>query len=267
MGFKGALGHLGLEQFFSTELQAMFPESFKHLLAMLQDSLPSEIVFTVKTAPFHYQGTREEPIHSFSGHIQYLQVDLDQTHDSFLLDASKGITEVHDIRVSVDIIPIHIPLHVFNMTLEEGSSATLTKEVIQVWVKSVTELCIDDLSVEDSDSPPEDLDFIVTPPSNGHLALKSFPSRHILNFTQTHILRDSWCLCTVIFSTTARSLVLSLERNHALTVFPAGETGQKTDRQLYLRDLLLHTKHASISPMNMLLQSTTPSSLLTLVRW
>uniref|UniRef100_A0A8C8CA96 Laminin G domain-containing protein n=1 Tax=Oncorhynchus tshawytscha TaxID=74940 RepID=A0A8C8CA96_ONCTS len=269
--------------------------------------LPSEIVYKVKTAPSHgflrrstqgednpYQGTREETIHSFSqedvnmGHIQYLQVDSDQTHDSFLLDASNGITVVHDIRVSVDIIPIHIPLNVFNVTLEEGSSTALTKEVLQVtnrhfsqvdffyhvseppshghieharipglsipfftrkqvdsghiyyvhdgsdtlsdnftiiandtdtrkhsqpcmvfvhvtpvndeapvitanrilrvWVNSVTEISVDDLSAEDSDSPPEDLEFIVTPPSNGHLALKSAPSRHILNFTQTHTL-------------------------------------------------------------------------------
>uniref|UniRef100_A0A8C7QUC5 Laminin G domain-containing protein n=1 Tax=Oncorhynchus mykiss TaxID=8022 RepID=A0A8C7QUC5_ONCMY len=324
-----------------------------------KDSLPSEIVYKVKTAPSHgflrrstqgednpYQGTREETIHSFSqedvnmGHIQYLQVDSDQTHDSFLLDASNGITVVHDIRVSVDIIPIHIPLNVFNVTLEEGSSTALTKEVLQVtnrhfsqvdffyhvseppshghieharipglsipfftrkqvdsghiyyvhdgsdtlsdnftiiandtdtrkhsqpcmvfvhvtpvndeapvitanrilrvWVNSVTEISVDDLSAEDSDSPPEDLEFIVTPPSNGHLALKSAPSRHILNFTQTHTLHGQLVLLFLagassggfhfqvndgvnfaprqIFSTTARSLVLSLERNHALTV-------------------------------------------------
>ena len=53
---------------------------------------------------------------------------------------------------------------------------------------SVTVITTDDLSAEDSDTPdPEGLEFIVTPPSNGHLALKSAPSRHILNFTQNHI--------------------------------------------------------------------------------
>lgn len=57
----------------------------------------------------------------------------------------------------------------------------------QVWVGSVTEITTDELSAEDSDTPPEGLEFIVTPPSNGHLALKSAPSRHILNFTQNHI--------------------------------------------------------------------------------
>lgn len=59
--------------------------------------------------------------------------------------------------------------------------------LLQVWVGSVTEVTINELSAEDSDTLPEGLEFIVTPPSNGHLALKSAPSRHILNFTQDHI--------------------------------------------------------------------------------
>lgn len=51
----------------------------------------------------------------------------------------------------------------------------------------MTEITVNELSAEDSDTPPEWLEFIVTPPSNGHLALKSAPSKHILNFTQSHI--------------------------------------------------------------------------------
>lgn len=52
---------------------------------------------------------------------------------------------------------------------------------------SVTEISVEDLSAEDSDTPSEGLEFVVTPPSNGYLALRSAPSRHILNFTQSHI--------------------------------------------------------------------------------
>lgn len=59
--------------------------------------------------------------------------------------------------------------------------------IAQVWVGSVTEVTVLELSAEDSDTPDEGLEFVVTPPSNGHLALKSVPSRHILNFTQGHI--------------------------------------------------------------------------------
>lgn len=59
--------------------------------------------------------------------------------------------------------------------------------MLQVWVGSVTEISTNELSADDVDTPPEGLEFVVTPPSNGHLALKSTPSRHILNFTQNHI--------------------------------------------------------------------------------
>lgn len=57
----------------------------------------------------------------------------------------------------------------------------------QVWVDSITEITSDDLSATDRDSDPESLEFILTPASNGHLALKSAPSRPVLNFTQAHI--------------------------------------------------------------------------------
>lgn len=57
----------------------------------------------------------------------------------------------------------------------------------QVWVDSVTEITSNDLCASDHDSDPESLEFIITPPSNGHLALKSAPSRPVLNFTQAHI--------------------------------------------------------------------------------
>lgn len=51
----------------------------------------------------------------------------------------------------------------------------------------MTEITADVLSAEDADTASELLQFVVTPPSNGHLALKSAPSRHILNFTQAHV--------------------------------------------------------------------------------
>lgn len=59
--------------------------------------------------------------------------------------------------------------------------------LFQVWVDSVTEMTRDDLCAEDGDSPPQDLVYLVTPPSNGHLALKSVPGRSIQNFTQAQI--------------------------------------------------------------------------------
>lgn len=51
----------------------------------------------------------------------------------------------------------------------------------------MTEITAADLRVEDADSPPEELRYMVTPPSNGHLALKRAPTQAVYNFTQTHI--------------------------------------------------------------------------------
>uniref|UniRef100_A0A8C6V449 Si:dkey-193c22.2 n=1 Tax=Neogobius melanostomus TaxID=47308 RepID=A0A8C6V449_9GOBI len=114
-----------------------------------------------------------------------------------------------------------------------------------VWVSSVTEIRPEDLRAHDLDSPSDELHFMVTPPSNGHLTLKSAPMRPVLNFTQAHI--DQGKLLFVhkgamsggfnfqvndgvnftprqIFSITARALVIIMERNRPLKVFPGSST-------------------------------------------
>lgn len=59
--------------------------------------------------------------------------------------------------------------------------------LFKVWANSVTEITRSVLCAEDEDSSPQDLTYWVTPPSNGHLALQSFPDRSIQNFTQAQI--------------------------------------------------------------------------------
>ncbi|XP_048876342.1 chondroitin sulfate proteoglycan 4-like [Brienomyrus brachyistius] len=328
-----------------------------------EDNLPLEIIFTVKVPPSYgylrrfaededrYFGTQETPIQIFSqkdvnaGNVQYMQVGATQLNDTFVLDVTNGITEVHNIRMLVDVIPSHIPLEVSNITLNEGSAKALTKEVIKVvnrhfsglnfqyyvsegpyhgriehsqfpgvqrtaftrkqvehefmyyvhdnsetmadnftiiandtdigkqslprtvfvnvrlindeppvikvnrilrvWVDSITEITSNELKAQDKDSPQESLEYIVTPPSMGHLALKSSPHKPILNFTQAHI--DWGQLVFVhsgamsggfnfqvndgvnfsprqIFSITARALILTLERNLPLKMLPGSST-------------------------------------------
>ncbi|XP_070689876.1 chondroitin sulfate proteoglycan 4 [Pempheris klunzingeri] len=328
-----------------------------------EDNLPSEIVFTVKLAPSHgilrrfveaeerYIGTKQSPVKTFtqedinSGNIQYVQVEPNKANDTLILDATNGVTDVTDIRMSVDIIPRLIPLQVSNFTLNEGASKALTQDVfkvtnrhfsginflysltepphhghiehsrhpnvpitsftrrqvehefiyyvhdssetvadnftvvandtglrkqsaaqtvyiqvtavndeppvitanrvLRVWVSSVTEIRPEDLRAQDLDTPPEELHFMVTPPSNGHLALKSAPMKAVLNFTQTHIEQGQLLFVhkgamsggfnfqvndgvnftpRQIFSITARALVLSLEKNRPLKVFPGSST-------------------------------------------
>lgn len=133
-------------------------------------------------------------------------------------------------------------------------------------MSSVTEIRPEDLQARDLDSPPEELHFMVTPPSNGHLALKSAPMAAVLNFTQAHIERGQLLFVhrglnlpahllpgvnprpfviklvefagamsggfnfqvndgenftpRQIFSITAQALVVSLQRNRPLKVFP-----------------------------------------------
>ncbi|KAM6930887.1 chondroitin sulfate proteoglycan 4 [Xenentodon cancila] len=324
-----------------------------------EDNLPSEIVFTVQIAPSHgflrrfveaeerYIGTKQSPVKTFTqddinnGNIQYMQVEENKVNDTFILDATNGVTDVSNIRMSIDIIPLLIPLRVSNITVIEGASKALTQDVLsvtnkhfsginffyslteppqhghiehsrhpgvpittftrrqvdqefiyyvhdssetladnftvvandtglrkqsagqtvyievtavndeppvitanrvlRVWVSSVTEISQDDLRAQDLDTPPNELQFMVTPPSNGHLALKSAPTKAVLNFTQAHI--DQGQLLFVhkgamsggfnfqvndgvnfsprqIFSITAKALVLTLQRNHPLKVFP-----------------------------------------------
>ncbi|XP_029960985.1 chondroitin sulfate proteoglycan 4 [Salarias fasciatus] len=324
-----------------------------------EDNLPSEIVFTVQVAPSHgflrrfvnveerYIGTRQSPVKTFTqgdingGNIQYVQVEPNQVNDTFVLDATNGVTDVSGIRMSVDVIPRLIPLRVSDFTLSEGGSKALTEDVLsvanrhfaginffynvtepprhgriehsrhpgvpittftrrqvehefiyyvhdssetladnftlvandtglrkhsaaqtvhiqitavndeppvvtanrvlRVWVSSVTEIRGQDLRAQDLDTPPEELHFMVMPPSNGHLALKSSPMRAVLNFTQAHIEQGQLLFVhkgamsggfnfqvndgvnftpRQIFSITAKALVLSLERNQPLKVFP-----------------------------------------------
>uniref|UniRef100_A0A1A8AT04 Laminin G domain-containing protein n=1 Tax=Nothobranchius furzeri TaxID=105023 RepID=A0A1A8AT04_NOTFU len=218
------------------------------------------------------------------GSIIYHHQATESTNDSVLLEATNGLTIVGPIRLLIDIIPVLLPLqveHEYISYIHDGSETlrdnftivanqteimkhslpctvhisitpvndeipvVATNRGLKVWVGSVTEITLNELSAEDSDTPPEGLEFIVTPPSNGHLALKSAPSRHILNFTQNHI--QSRKLVFVhngalsggfhfqvndgvnvaprqIFSTTAHALVLTLQRNRPMEVYPGSVT-------------------------------------------
>ncbi|XP_069819144.1 chondroitin sulfate proteoglycan 4-like [Dendropsophus ebraccatus] len=323
-----------------------------------EDNTPSEIVFTVMTSPSYgyirrfkstegFFGDDEKSITAFTqqdinqGNIQYVQTVTGRVQDQFTLDVTNGVREISGITVSIDIIPVLIPLETQNITMREGASKALTQDylripnkhfqdlnfefvlldepkngyventripgiklskftkkqveqeliyyvhddsetsqdnftiiinstelskqslpqsifvtitpvndefpvisvnkIFRVWVGSVTVVTTSDLSAEDKDSSPKDLVFSITPPSNGHLALKSHPDKSILNFTQQHI-NDGHLVFVhsgpmsggfnfqvtdglnfaprQIFSITARTLVINMEINKGLGVFP-----------------------------------------------
>ncbi|OXB54350.1 hypothetical protein ASZ78_012339 [Callipepla squamata] len=126
-------------------------------------------------------------------------------------------------------------------TVNDEAPVIKANKILQVWVGSVTEITTDDLCAEDKDSSPSDLVYSITPPSNGHLALKSSPNESILSFTQAHIIEGQLVFVhngamsggfnfqvtdglnfapRQIFSITARTLVIALEVNEGLRVFP-----------------------------------------------
>ncbi|XP_029372421.1 chondroitin sulfate proteoglycan 4-like [Echeneis naucrates] len=169
-------------------------------------------------------------------YISYIHDGSDTQSDNFTIVANQTEIRKHSLPCTV---------HISVTPVNDETPVVATNRGLKMWAGSVTEISTGDLSAEDSDSPSEALEFIVTPPSNGHLALKSAPSRHILNFTQNHI--QSGQLVFVhsgalsggfhfqvndgvnfaprqIFSTTAHSLVLTLQKNHPLEVYPGSVT-------------------------------------------
>ncbi|XP_044030460.1 chondroitin sulfate proteoglycan 4-like isoform X1 [Siniperca chuatsi] len=169
-------------------------------------------------------------------YISYIHDGSDTQRDNFTIVANQTEIRKHSLPCTV---------HINIKPVNDETPVVATNKGLKVWVGSVTEITINDLSAEDSDTLSEGLEFIVTPPSNGYLALKSAPSRHILNFTQNHIQTGQLVFVhsgalsggfhfqvndgvnfapRQIFSTSAHSLVLTLQRNHPMEVYPGSVT-------------------------------------------
>ncbi|KAF1410469.1 Chondroitin sulfate proteoglycan 4, partial [Spheniscus mendiculus] len=164
--------------------------------------------------------------------IYYVHDDSEELMDNFTV-----------IVNNTELWKQSLPQTVFVTVTAVNDEAPVIKvnRILQVWVGSVTEITIDDLCAEDKDSSPSELIYSITPPSNGHLALKSFPKKSILSFTQAHIIEGQLVFVhngamsggfnfqvtdglnfapRQIFSITARTLIISLEMNKGLGVFP-----------------------------------------------
>ncbi|NWY72302.1 CSPG4 protein, partial [Erithacus rubecula] len=164
--------------------------------------------------------------------IYYVHDDSEELMDSFTVIAN-----------STELWKRSLPQTIFVTVTAVNDEAPVVKvnRILQVWVGSVTEITIDDLCAEDKDSSPSELVYSISPPSNGHLALKSSPNKNILTFTQAHIIKGQLVFVhngavsggfnfqvtdglnfarRQIFNITAQTLVISLEVNKGLRVFP-----------------------------------------------
>uniref|UniRef100_A0A8C2D7K7 Si:dkeyp-41f9.3 n=1 Tax=Cyprinus carpio TaxID=7962 RepID=A0A8C2D7K7_CYPCA len=211
----------------------------------------------IKVVSRHFHGLQifylvtEGPHH---GRIEHSRIPGAIHLSQFILAEQGYIFYVHDgsetmadnftvVANNTDIRKQSLPFVVYvNITpINDEPPIVTVNRILKVWEGSVTEISTEDLSSEDPDSPPESLEFIITPPSNGHLALKSAPSRPVLNFTQEHISHGQLVFVhsgalsggfhfqvndgvnfapRQIFSVAAQSLVISLEKNKELKVFP-----------------------------------------------
>ncbi|XP_056157893.1 chondroitin sulfate proteoglycan 4-like [Lampris incognitus] len=216
----------------------------------------------VKVTSHHFSGMSflyqviEPPRHGHLEHSRipgmpitaFTQTELERQYISYIHDGSDTLTDNFTLFANQTETRKHSQLctaHVHISPVNDETPAVTANRELKVWVGSVTDITPDDLSAEDSDTEDEDLEFIITPPSNGHLALKSAPSRHILNFTQKHI--HSRQLVFVhsgalsggfhfqvndgvnfaprqIFSIVAKPLVLSLQKNQIMEVYPGSVT-------------------------------------------
>ncbi|XP_010152594.1 PREDICTED: chondroitin sulfate proteoglycan 4-like, partial [Eurypyga helias] len=164
--------------------------------------------------------------------IYYVHDDSEQLMDNFTVVVNNTELWKHSLpqTVFVTVTPVNDEVPVVKVN-----------RILRVWVDSVTEITTDDLCAEDKDSSPSELMYSITPPSNGHLALKSSPNKSILSFTQAHIIEEQLIFVhdgamsggfsfqvtdglnfapRQIFSITAQTLVVSLEVNKGLGVFP-----------------------------------------------
>uniref|UniRef100_A0A8D2IUF3 Laminin G domain-containing protein n=1 Tax=Varanus komodoensis TaxID=61221 RepID=A0A8D2IUF3_VARKO len=108
------------------------------------------------------------------GLIFYVHDDSKQLLDNFTIVANSTELWKHSLPqiIFVTITPVN-----------DDAPVIRRNNIFRV----ITAITMNDLCTEDKDSTPAELLYSVSPPSNGHLALKSSPNKPILNFTQAHI--------------------------------------------------------------------------------
>jgi chondroitin sulfate proteoglycan 4 len=81
--------------------------------------------------------------------------------------------------------PHTIYVHIYPVNDEPPEVVINT--LLKVWLRSVTTITRDNLLTVDKDTKPEELWYMISPPTPGHIALSSKPEKEISNFTQAMI--------------------------------------------------------------------------------
>ncbi|XP_068131813.1 chondroitin sulfate proteoglycan 4 isoform X2 [Hyperolius riggenbachi] len=119
-----------------------------HLMVSAEGVFPHSIAYTLTDPPsFGYlvSVSRHDPdgspsldtVHNFTqedinkGRILYLHSASEMLPDRMTLDVSTGGT-TQEVIIHLEILPMHIPVEVSDMTVEEGRAAVLSGSVIQI---------------------------------------------------------------------------------------------------------------------------------------
>ena len=146
------------------------------------------IVVSIINPPSHgileFADKRSEAISAFTveelseGRVIYSHDDSEDLEDSFSIKI-----ELEDGSKESEIKTIHIQIEGIN---DEAPRVVINKG-LQVWKGSMTQITADILNAYDPDTPPEELVYRVSSPTNGHISLLKNTFKEIASFRQSWI--------------------------------------------------------------------------------
>ncbi|XP_069759326.1 chondroitin sulfate proteoglycan 4-like, partial [Narcine bancroftii] len=119
----------------------------KQLLVSHDDSLPSDLIYSMKVPPAYghlaMASVGQPPSHrkslkSFSqddingGRVQYINQRFSPQGDVFTVDVSNGFKSVDGLVIVVDIVPDVISLETWNISVREGDAQALNEDIFNI---------------------------------------------------------------------------------------------------------------------------------------
>ncbi|XP_010114111.1 PREDICTED: chondroitin sulfate proteoglycan 4, partial [Chlamydotis macqueenii] len=123
----------------------------ENLLVTHEEIPPQDIVYLVSSPPAagflamlqHGQDSNEQPsldpIQSFTqedinnGRVLYLNSKPEEVYDRFIMDVmASGADPLEGMVMAMNILPITVPLEVYNLTVPGGGSATLSTSIVNI---------------------------------------------------------------------------------------------------------------------------------------
>lgn len=159
----------------------------EQLLVSHDDSLPSDLIYSVRVPPVYGQlamssdsgsSAWRKPLRSFSqedinaGNVQYVNLRFSPQADAFILDLSNGFKSVDGLTVVVDIIPDRISLETQNISVREGDARALSE---------------DDLNISNYANSLNFKCYILKGPEHGRIANQQFPEDSLSFFTMKEV--------------------------------------------------------------------------------